>query len=76
MTPPEYAFDPSAQRQTFGVGGESNDLVEVYLERGEDGRLGLTVITDDAQVTSITWLRPDFLDAFLAQARAREQSAA
>lgn len=65
-------FDPGA---IVGTGTETDALAEITMYREEGGALVLMGATDEGREISIR-LRPDFLDEFLAQARAREQDAA
>lgn len=75
MTPP-IGFDPGADLDTFSTSGVTSELVEAHLEIGVQGRLYLRVQHDDGRTVSLLGLRPDFLDEFVAQARAREENAA
>lgn len=71
MTPPT-GFDPSAE---LAPSGESPQPVEAWIGRIDDERLRFGYERPDGQIVLVT-LRGDFLDEFLAQARAREVDAA
>lgn len=69
----KLGFDPSAllfknESQTV--------LCEAVLRRLDDGHLQLALSDEGGSEFAIVELRPAFLDEFVAQARASEQSAA
>lgn len=71
MTPPT-GFDPTAE---LHPSGEPQRLVEAWAGYLDDGRLRIAYEEPEGQIVLLT-VRPDFLDEFVAQARAREQDAA
>lgn len=80
MTPPTVAFDPGAELTMGALDAITREprvyLTEAVLQRLEDDRLCLTIQGDAGEEIFTIYLRPDFLDDALAQARAREEDAA